>query len=120
MRLAAGPLTVRGPLPALGLRPWPELTADIDMLDRTGSLDQRVRELHVASPSGPIPLSDLVELQASSGGPLVRIDRVPAAAVEVRLRSAGDGEAVRREINQLELPPGFVVAEGGELPDMGP
>ncbi|MFY0539051.1 efflux RND transporter permease subunit [Nannocystis pusilla] len=120
VRLAAGPLTVRGPLPALGVRPWPELEADIDMLDRTGPLDQLVRELHVASPSGPIPLSDLVELQASSGGPLDRIDRVPAAAVEVRLRSAADGDAVRREINQLELPPGVVVAEGGELPDMGP
>ncbi|MCY0986813.1 efflux RND transporter permease subunit [Nannocystis sp. ILAH1] len=121
VRLAAGPLTVRGPLPALGLRPWPELAADIDMLDRTGPLDQQVRDLHVASPSGPIPLSDLVELQASSsGGPLDRIDRVPTAAVEVRLRRAADGDAVRREINQLELPPGFVVAEGGELPDKGP
>ncbi|MCY1009660.1 efflux RND transporter permease subunit [Nannocystis pusilla] len=120
VRLAAGPLTVRGPLPALGLRPWPELAVDIDLLDRTGPLDPLVRELHVAAPSGPIPLSDLVELQASSGGPLDRIDRVPAAAVEVRLRSAADGDAVRREIKQLELPPGLVVAEGGELPDMGP
>ncbi|MFZ6184979.1 efflux RND transporter permease subunit [Nannocystis pusilla] len=120
VRLAGGPLTFRGPTSPLGLRLGPELAVDIDMLDRTGPLDQLVRELHVAAPSGPIPLSDLVELQASSGGPLDRIDRVPTAAVEVRLRRAADGDAVRREIKQLELLPGFVVAEGGELPDMGP
>jgi multidrug efflux pump subunit AcrB len=122
VRLASGPLTVRAPDSPLGLRLGPALTVDIDLLDRTGPLGSLVRDLHVAAPSGPIPLSDLVELQppSSSGGPRDRIDRVPTAAVEVRLRRAADGEAVRREIKQLELPPGFVVAEGGELPDMGP
>ena len=91
------------------------------MLDRTGPEGSLLRDLHVAAPSGPIPVSDLVDMQASSsGGPLDRIDRIPTAAVEVRLRRAADGDAVRREIKQLELPPDFVVAEGGELPDLGP
>ncbi len=122
MRLANRP--AHRPRPAagpLGLRPWPELAVDIDMLDRTGSSTSR--SASSTSPRRPARslLSDLVDLRASSsGGPLDRIDRVPTAAVEVRLPCAADGDAVRREINQLELPPGFVVAEGGELPDMGP
>ncbi|WP_177326006.1 efflux RND transporter permease subunit [Nannocystis exedens] len=120
VRLAGGPLTVDGPPPPGGLRPEPDLAVDIDMLDRTGPIDQLVRQLHVAAPAGPIPVSDLVRVQASSGGPLERIDRVPTVAVEVRLRSAADGDAVRRAINGLELPPGFVVVQGGELPDIEP
>ncbi|WP_346660264.1 efflux RND transporter permease subunit [Nannocystis pusilla] len=120
LRLAGGPLTVRGPFAAGGLRPGPELAVDIDVLDRTGPLEQLLRELHVGSPTGPVPLAELVRVEASAGGPLYRIDRVPTAAVEVRLRSAADVDAVRRAIQGFELPPGVVVAQDVELPEIDP
>ncbi|MCY1060365.1 efflux RND transporter permease subunit [Nannocystis sp. SCPEA4] len=120
LRLAVGPLTVRGPFPAGGLRLGPDLAVDIDVLDRTGPLEQLLRELHVGSATGPVPLAELVRVEASAGGPLDRIDRVPTAAVQVRLRSAADGDAVRRAIQQFELPPGVVVTQGGELPEIDP
>ncbi|WAS95446.1 efflux RND transporter permease subunit [Nannocystis punicea] len=119
VRLAVGPVTVRGSR-ADGLRLGPELAVDIDVLDRTGPIEQLARELHVGSPTGPIPLSDLVRVQTTTGGPLYRIDRVAVAAVEVRLRSAADVEAVRRAINDLELPVGIAVAQAGELPEIDP
>jgi len=112
LRLAGGVLTAAGPRR--------ELAVDIELLDRTGPVGQLLRELHVGSASNPIPLSELTRMQASASAPRYRIDRVPAAAVEVRLRSAADGEAVRRVVTGLELPVGVVVVHGGELPPIDP
>ncbi|MDC0721356.1 efflux RND transporter permease subunit [Nannocystis bainbridge] len=116
VRLALGPVTLHPPFVGRGSR----LPVDIDLVDRTGPIDPLVRELYVGAPTGPVPLADLVQMQASAGGPLERIDRQPTASVEVRLRRAADGDAVRRAVKHFELPPGVAVVEGGELAEFGP
>ena len=69
LRLAGGVLTVPGPRR--------ELAVDIELLDRTGPVGQLLRELHVSSASGPIPLSELTRMQASASAPRYRIDLRP-------------------------------------------
>lgn len=105
----------------LAVAPLPLTTAtgrtiELDLPDRTGSLEN----LHIGSVAGLVPLAELVLPAQPQYAPRYRLDRVPAAAIDLRLRRASDREAVQDALQGLILPTGLRLELGPELSFLGP
>lgn len=109
LRLAAGAieLDVPGPAP---LR--------VDLSPRPDTLERTLERLAASDGDRVVPLATRVRLQARrEWGPRYRVDRRSAALVELRVRSAGDRDAVKAALAaQVRLPEGLTI----ELGDPGP
>lgn len=144
LRLAHAPLPLHPPAFARSH----DLNVELDLADRTGPIDQLLNELHVHSPVAPVPLAPLVRARISAStprpsgpeptlppsglelasppsgpelAPRYRIDREPAAALDLRLRRAADRERVQKALAAgLTLPPGVRLALGPGLPALDP
>lgn len=108
LRLALGPVPIGGGV-------------EIDLPDRTGAFDHDLKDIYVQSTGGPVALAGLVHADPPAWVPLYRVDREPAAALDLRLRRAADREAVQRTLAaDIALPAGLRLELGPGLPALDP
>lgn len=94
-----------------------DLPIRVDIPDRPDAPALFAR-LMASSPQGPRPLSSLVTLAATPPTlrPRYRVDRRPAALVELRLRRADGRDALDAALRELSRPDGVELRLGATLP----